>query len=161
MSRLRDPETLPDVVAQMRVILGAKEAAALLDRSPSVIHRSADPDDGHMLTLEQMVKLDEACAAAGSTPFLSYHQRRIQSIAAEVQDVPMAFLDAEVAMGNLAETLRSAMSGMSALGREFTPGEALTAKQAISKLQLELDDLMKSITVLAAKQSPRAIKAKR
>lgn len=146
MSRLRDPETLCDVVAQFRVILGAEAAAQLIKRSTSVIHRSADPDDDHMLTAEQMLVLDEACAAAGHTPFLAYHQRRMEMIKAEVQDVPSAFIDAEIAMGKLAETLRASISATSAMGKDFTPAEAVMAKQAVAALVSELNDIMKSIT---------------
>lgn len=152
MSRLRDPETLADVVAQFRVLLGASEAAALLKRSPSVIHRSADPDDDHMLTTEQMLVLDEACAALGSTPFLAYHQRRMEAIVAVVKDVPSAFLDAQVAMGQLAETLRGAIDTSSAMGIKFTPGEAMLSRQAVVKLMAELQDVMKSISAQVGTQ---------
>lgn len=146
MARLRDPETLCDVVAQFRALLGAEEAARLIGRSASVIHRSADPDDEYMLSVIAMLQLDAACAEKGATPFMAFQQRALALVHSKAQDVPLAFLEAEEAMGRLAGSLRASMELMSDYGSGFSANEAMKCKQAVARLIAELNDVMKSIT---------------
>lgn len=144
--RLRDPDSLKDVCAQFRAILGA-EACRIINRSPSVLHKAADPDDDYMLTAAQMLALDEACAlTAGIAPFYDYQTRRAGKARRAHAEAPaIAMLDTEAAMGNLAKSVRAAIDVKSANGEGLSENESLLIKRAAAKVMSELQDVINSV----------------
>lgn len=156
MPRLRDPDSLKDVCAQFRVLLGPR-ATEIIGRSPSVLHKAADPDDEYMLTVNQMLALDEACAiTCGVSPFYDYQTRRAgQAKLKRVESPGIAMLDAEVAMGKLAASLRAAVETTSSQGERLSANESCAIKQAAAKVMAELQDVMNSVTVLMPADTKR------
>jgi hypothetical protein len=139
--RLRDPDSLKDVVAVQRGLLGARRCAEIIGKSESLINKAADIDDDMMLKAEDLIRLDVACgqdAAGHGFPFQSYVARQISKLVGgplPQLDVASAVMRVGAVVGDLNDQVLAARAPVGEGGAELTAHEKIAIKQAVKKVQ--------------------------
>lgn len=148
MTRLRDPESLKHVVTEMRALLGDAHCAQLINRSTSLVHKACDPDEDFMLPAGQLLALDAACMAQhGHAPFLTFVQsahERQKHADRPVEDLSVATLDFDAAVGRINALVRQTLDTHSSGGRRITKTEAIRLTEMAHIASAELQDIVRA-----------------
>ncbi len=150
MLQPRDPDKLESAVEEVIALLGAKEAAHVIGKSPSLIYDAASENSAFMLMEEDRFALDAACfERRGVAPFHRWWGRQLAKHAdgssRECEDLMDALLDVSSAQGRLADTVRHVRHPESDGGHMITPREAIRVKAANKRLRDECDDVDRAV----------------
>lgn len=143
--RTRDPDTLKDVAAELRELLGVERCALLIARSVSWVNRVCDIDEpDKMFSIEQMVALDLACAATGKgSPFETWYQTRKSKATQPPKELELvdAVLQVDSTIGLLNNLVVTARAAQSPGGKKLTQAEKLSIKQMAKRVRKCLDEV--------------------
>jgi hypothetical protein len=151
MTKPRDPATFEAAALEILHHLSPEKAARIIDRTPGVVRKYADPESDGRPVVHHTLALDLAChAATGRTPFFSAYQHQLrlaigdQATRAQLDPVLEA-LDVTEAVGRLAALVRAAKDHGGAGGAHLTPSERISLFKAIAEARQQIDELERAV----------------
>jgi hypothetical protein len=141
----RSNKTFAGAVTKIRSALGDERCAQVVERSPSLIRKWADPDHAAVPNVIQALALDLAYVEAnhGKPPILELLADRIGQAMDKEQkvavNIALAALSVQGVVGNLSEAIVRSLHSSNESGENLTPRERAHILGLIERLEKEID----------------------
>ena len=149
--KLRKPGTLPAAITLIKSKLTEEVCAEIVQRSPSLIRKWADPDDPALPNLRQGLQLDAAYirAGLGEPPVQAWYASRLERLVAErpdeALDIVLAALDLQAALGELSGVIADMRSDDEIDGGTLSDNERAILLGLVAKVDEDVKEIQESL----------------